>query len=320
MTIVSCSQLIFLLLIINCCTIKSNANRYRRQINGGTNRNTGIPQPVAVGSIPTNQQNNQNHLIAASQPQQNLAQGRGFYNSPAFQPQPFSGEKPAGWFGTSYTHWVSNQDSELNKNKIATEKNALPNIPPTNNVQSRREDGGPFFLAKIAKQYASKGVKGFNFGQFETREGRGSVCYNHENFDGYVFGKFSCPLPASTGMNQLDQYCCGMANYQYCCNAQEFSQNQRGAFADNRYIGDQRFPKRSTYSTSTKRLLAVIIPIASFVVLAGIGILVFLYYKKFRKEQYRTRKLSGAIRLEDNYSIVPQDPSLEKSGSIPDEL
>ena len=67
-------------------------------------------------------------------------------------------------------------------------------------------------------------------------------------------------------------------------------------------MNDQRFPRRSAYSSSTKRILAVIIPIASFVVLTGIVILVVLYYKKFRKEQTRTRKPSGAIRLEDNYS------------------
>jgi hypothetical protein len=55
---------------------------------------------------------------------------------------------------------------------------------------------------------------------FLARQGRGSVCYNYDNFGGFVFGTFSCPLPASTGMNQLDQFCCGPANYQYCCNAQ----------------------------------------------------------------------------------------------------
>ena len=52
------------------------------------------------------------------------------------------------------------------------------------------------------------------------RQGRGSVCSNHENFEGYKFGVFPCPLPPSTGMNQLDQFCCGPANYQFCCNAQ----------------------------------------------------------------------------------------------------
>jgi len=35
--------------------------------------------------------------------------------------------------------------------------------------QPRREDGGPFFLQKVAKQYASKGLKAFDFGQFESK-------------------------------------------------------------------------------------------------------------------------------------------------------
>jgi hypothetical protein len=125
-------------------------------------------------------------------------------------------------------------------------------------------------------------------------------------------------MPASTGMNQLDQFCCGPANYQFCCNAQfvfikkrsftyiyfdrEFSQYQRGAFGGERYFGDQPFQKRSNYPSSTKKILAVMLPIASFIVITGIVALVFIYYKKFRKEQNRTRKPAGSIRLEDNYS------------------
>ena len=82
----------------------------------------------------------------------------------------------------------------------------------------------------------------------------------------------------------------------------EFSENQRGAFADPRAFGGQQFPKRPGHSPSTRRILAIMLPIAGFVVLAGVGVLVFLYYKKFRTEQHRARKLSGAIRLDDTYS------------------
>jgi hypothetical protein len=82
----------------------------------------------------------------------------------------------------------------------------------------------------------------------------------------------------------------------------EFSQNQRGAYGDNRYIGEQRYPKRWRYSSSTKKILAVILPITGFLVLSGIGTLVFLYYRKFRQEQYRTRRPAGAMRLQDNYA------------------
>lgn len=82
----------------------------------------------------------------------------------------------------------------------------------------------------------------------------------------------------------------------------EFSQTQRGAFSDNRYMGDQRFPKQAPYPPSTRKILAVIIPIASFIVLTGIIALVFLYYKKFRNEQSRSRRPPGSILLEDTYS------------------
>jgi len=66
-------------------------------------------------------------LIAASQPKLEPARSRGYYNSPAFQSSPFTGEKPSGWFGTNHVNWVSNQDSELDKNKLAAQKNAPQN-------------------------------------------------------------------------------------------------------------------------------------------------------------------------------------------------
>lgn len=56
-----------------------------------------------------------------------MIRGRGFYSSPGFQPPAFTGSKPAGWFGTSYVNWVSNQNGELDKNKLAAEKHAPPN-------------------------------------------------------------------------------------------------------------------------------------------------------------------------------------------------
>jgi hypothetical protein len=73
------------------------------------------------------QPNTNNQLLAASQPQMESARSRGFYNSPSFQPSPFSGEKPSGWFGTNHVNWVSNREGELDKNKLAAEKNAAPN-------------------------------------------------------------------------------------------------------------------------------------------------------------------------------------------------
>jgi hypothetical protein len=73
------------------------------------------------------QPNSNNQLLATSQPRIEPARSRGFYNNPLFQPPPFSGEKPSGWFGTNHVNWVSNRESELDKNKLAAEKNAAPN-------------------------------------------------------------------------------------------------------------------------------------------------------------------------------------------------
>jgi hypothetical protein len=36
-------------------------------------------------------------------------------------------------------------------------------------MQSPREDGGAFFLEKLAKQYVNKGEKSFNFGQYKSK-------------------------------------------------------------------------------------------------------------------------------------------------------
>ena len=76
-------------------------------------------------------------------------------------------------------------------------------------------------------------------------------------------------------------------------------------------------------------MLAIVLPIASAIVIAGIAIVVVLYFKKFRKEQYRTGKPVGAMRLQDNYAgkrrrnstsetrmfssllVVPQDAPVE---------
>jgi hypothetical protein len=94
-----------------------------------------VPQQKPVGSIPfnnippnnPNQGINNNHLLAASQSQVEPSRSRGFYDSPLFQSRPFSGEKPAGWFGTNQVNWVSNRDSELDKNKLASQKSAPAN-------------------------------------------------------------------------------------------------------------------------------------------------------------------------------------------------
>lgn len=62
--------------------------------------------------------------MAASPSQQvvPIARSNGFYNNPSFQPPPFTGEKPQGWFGTNHVNWVSNQYTETDKNKLAADK------------------------------------------------------------------------------------------------------------------------------------------------------------------------------------------------------
>jgi hypothetical protein len=67
-------------------------------------------------------------------------------------------------------------------------------------------------------------------------------------------------------------------------------------------MNDQGYPRPSTYPSSTKKILAIVLPIVGVLVLGGIGAFVFLYYRRFRKEQYRLGKSTGAIRLQDSYS------------------
>jgi hypothetical protein len=156
---------------------------------------------------------------------------------------------------------------------------------------------------------------------FLDPKGGGSVCFNRQNYNGYTFGRFPCPLPAGTGMNQLDQFCCGIANYQYCCNEQfvlikcffqifyhlfylnrEFYRNQGGGYGDDNNLGKHGYSKYSHYSRSTNRTLAIILPIASLLVIIAAAIIVFLYYKKLRNAQSKGGKSSGVTRLIDNYS------------------
>ena len=114
----------------------------------GTNRNAGIPQQKPPGAIPSNnypfypsnnpafvpssQQNNPKQmntnyqLPVASQRQMEPVRSPGYYSAPSFPPSPFTGEKPSGWFGTNHLNWVSNKESELDKNKLAAGKTAGP--------------------------------------------------------------------------------------------------------------------------------------------------------------------------------------------------
>jgi hypothetical protein len=46
------------------------------------------------------------------------------------------------------------------------------------------------------------------------------ICLNTLDFDGFVFGNFSCPLPL---FDSNEIYCCGEPSKQYCCMEKETS-------------------------------------------------------------------------------------------------
>jgi hypothetical protein len=70
---------------------------------------------------------NQNARLPASQSRIDTDRSHGFYNGPSFQLPSFAGEKPTGWFGTNRNNWISNHDSELLKNRLASAKNVPSN-------------------------------------------------------------------------------------------------------------------------------------------------------------------------------------------------
>lgn len=78
-------------------------------------------------NIPNQQLPNNNPMYGPSQGQMNQARSPALYNSPQFQPSLFPVEKPQGWFGTNQMTWMNNQASELDKNKLAAAKTAVPN-------------------------------------------------------------------------------------------------------------------------------------------------------------------------------------------------
>lgn len=85
---------------------------------------------VVVSNERNNQKqvdSNNNFYAGAGQSQMLPVRSRGYYDSPSFQPSPFMAEKPGGWFGTNHPGWAPNQQSELDKNKLAAMKTASSN-------------------------------------------------------------------------------------------------------------------------------------------------------------------------------------------------
>ena len=121
-------------------------------------------------------------------------------------------------------------------------------------------------------------------------------------------------------MNQLDRFCCGPVNSQYCCNEQlsdetarilslktnlmvvfflfrEFYYQSRPSFG-----AGQVNARHGQYSPSKNRAVAIVVPIVGTLVVVGALIIVFLYYKKLRSEQKKSSKPSVAPRTHENYS------------------
>lgn len=46
----------------------------------------------------------------------------------------------------------------------------------------------------------------------------GSTCYNDDEYNGIVFGKFTCPM---NGFRYDETECCGFSYQQYCCSPRE---------------------------------------------------------------------------------------------------
>ncbi|CAF3263362.1 unnamed protein product [Rotaria socialis] len=317
-----------------CCMIgqvEGNFARQRRQAVGGNNRDIGFPPGNSDGSILTNnakfnpsnnpnmiisndrnnQQQSNNNLLAASQGQPVVVRSRGFYDSPGFKSSSFSGEKPVGWFDTKYPNWVSDQNTELDKNNdMVAGKNGAPSSLQGKAIQSRKEDDGPLLLQKFADQAISRGEKSYAFDQSYDQKRLDNVCSNRHNFNGYTFGRFQCPLPTASGKHRNNRFCCGPANYQYCCNQQEFHQNQNQN-QEYGYSNNHGKNRHSNHSHTTRRILAVVLPIVGILVVAAVAIIVFLYYKKLRNTQNKQSKSSGVNKLGDNYSAVPQDLPVE---------
>lgn len=328
----SYSKLLFtIVVVLLSCLIEpgeSNAERRRRQTINSNNQNLGLRSGnpnsynIQPNNVPYNPLNNQQQSVnkpsSSSQGQGQPVRSRGFYSSPNFKPPAFSGDRPVGWFDTKYQYWVSNQDGQMGK---IDGKNMGPSNFQGKAMQSPRDDGGAFFFDKLIQQNTdNKNQKSYYLNRFYTRDGRGSTCYNRQTYNGYQFGKFRCPLPANTGMNQMNTYCCGIANYQYCCNEQEYNRNQGGGYGNDGNFGKHGHGRNGYYAPNSNRTLAIVLPIVGIIVIVAAVVLVFMFYKKTRNTQSSGRGFTTTIRTTDKYSAVPQDTTGDKPIVPPREL
>ncbi|CAF0852460.1 unnamed protein product [Didymodactylos carnosus] len=210
----------------------------------------------------------------------------GIYRSGSVQPSPFA---TSGWFSNNNNEWFSK-----NGYYVGDSQSPMSLTDKVKNVVST----GQLVLSKIAKIFLSKGEK--SYPKYEPgKEGR-TVCSNSENFNGFTFGHFPCPLP-DTDPNVI--FCCGPKNRQYCCNAQEYNAEQRYG----QYGFDGRLTKSAKINKSKTVVLATVLPILGALLIIGIGtigIMKYLRWRRVKTYQYNSYTSSPSSRKSDQIRSV----------------
>ncbi|CAF1357280.1 unnamed protein product, partial [Didymodactylos carnosus] len=179
----------------------------------GLKNNQELPQ----ARVYIDQQQQQNFIplsgdrSAYQQPPQNgnnnkrisFGKSNGIYRSGNIQMSPFVSN---GWFDNTNRDWFLNNGYYVNDALSMTGK--MKDIGLSN---------GQLVLSKLARVFRTRGEK--SYPKYQITDGRGTVCTNVENFEGFSYGQFPCPLPDT---DPSAVFCCGEKNRQYCCTEQEF--------------------------------------------------------------------------------------------------
>ncbi|CAF0843333.1 unnamed protein product [Didymodactylos carnosus] len=209
-----------------------------------------------------------------------FAKSKGIYRSGNFQPSPLVSN---GWFNTNNEKWLLS-----NGYFVGDSQGPMSLMDKTKNVGST---GGQLIMSKLAKTFLSKGEK--TYPKYATSKGRGSACINSDNFDGFTYGSFPCPL-SDTDSNAI--FCCGPKNRQYCCNTQEYS-------AEQRYRIDGRSAKAVKVNRSKTVALATVLPILAVLLIIGIGTVVIMKYLRSNRAKtygrYNTHTGSSSSHKSD---------------------
>lgn len=292
MFVFSCLQLISLSVLLISYSLGDadvRLNRNRRQTQNG---------------IDANFRGQPSNSMDSSQSKASNSRSAGYYSSNLFKPPNLSGGKPTGWFDTKYPNWIQSRSGSIDQNDKVEGKNGSPESLMAGQSLPSRSDGGATFLNKVAQKYMSNGEKSFNFAPYGGDRYRGTVCTNINSFNGYTFGRFPCPLPMHTGMNQLDRFCCGSAEAQFCCNEQEYRYYQQIGSSGGRH----RHPKNNMYQPSRNWLVMILVPIAGTIVGILAVVIVFMYYRKTKNSSSNF----PTTRLNDKYEAVPQDSTVDR--------